>query len=129
MRDVLNAEIRRVKHKATACFHWAAPENLGVGNPARQSNGLVRLNQIKLHDQVAEGHAWLAVVDDNAHRAICRVTTHVDDAAVETLVVHARHGDQHLAAKQALLPIVAPELLQVHGFNIVLKFDSVKFEH
>jgi hypothetical protein len=43
------------------------------------------------------------LIDHDAHRALGRVRAHIDQAAVETLVAHRRHGDQHLAIEIASL--------------------------
>ena len=52
------------------------------------------------------------LVDDDAHRAFGRMRAHVDQAARETLVLHARRRDQHLAVEEAARGAGAGALLQ-----------------
>jgi hypothetical protein len=47
----------------------------------------------------------------------------IDDAALEALVAHAGHGDQHLAAKHPT-PAATAEFLKVHEVHAMRGFSN-----
>jgi diguanylate cyclase (GGDEF)-like protein/PAS domain S-box-containing protein len=98
---VLDKKIGRVEDETAAGLDRTAFEHLHGARTLRQLDQVGRRNHIQLHQEVREGHVDRQLIDDDAHRTLGRMGADIDQAAVKTLVAHARHGDQHLPVEIA----------------------------
>src|SRR6476646_7481282 len=67
-----------------------------VAGARRKLNLLGLGNDVEFYQKVRKVDVRGGLVDDDAHRALRRVSAHVDQATRETLILHAGRCDQHL---------------------------------
>jgi hypothetical protein len=56
---------------------------------------------VELLQEIGKGQGVEQSIDHQPHRALGRVGTNIDDGPGESGILHARHGDQHLATQVA----------------------------
>src|SRR5215467_12026090 len=88
-----------MQDKAAACFDRPALEHLHAASARRQLNEIGSADDLELHQQVWKTDMRRRLIDDDAHGALRRVCTHVNQAAREALIAHRRHGNQHLTVE------------------------------
>jgi len=77
------------------------PSGLSSQLLARGAGGELRIHDVELDEQFAKRDFRRQPVDDDAHGAVAGMRTHIYNRAGKTLVAHAWHGDQELAAQEA----------------------------
>src|SRR4051812_39388357 len=100
-----------MKDETTASFHRSAEQNGGIGRAFGN-------RQVEAPKQFLESKALNRFVYDESHRARIRMRAHINHAALETGIVHARERNQQLPFEKVLAAYGLRFFLLCHGLKI-----------
>src|SRR5690606_34329721 len=103
-----------VQDEAAAAIDRAAMAHDDLAGAGRQADGLLLVKDAELDQKVGE-EKLLGLIDDEAHRPLLAMGADIDDGTRETLVPHARHGDEELVVEVAGAHRAFPFAQKVHG--------------
>ncbi|CDX46068.1 hypothetical protein MPLDJ20_80182 [Mesorhizobium plurifarium] len=113
-----------MQHEAAAAVDRPAIAHDEIARMRRQADRFLLVHDAELHQQVRKQHL-LRLVDDQPHRAFVAVGADVDNGARETVVLHARHGNQELVVEKAASGGRLLVAQQVHGLSVT-RFGSAE---